>query len=388
MEKLTAKSLVKTPLQKSLKGKAGYLTDREIELAYHQGIIHTPRTLMDNQIQPVSLDLRLGHNAYRIQSSFLPENDTVEQKLKDLKLYEVDLRDGGILEKGAIYLIPLLEELDLPAGLFGCTNPKSSTGRLDMFTRVIIDHGHRFDEITPGYKGKLYLEVLSRSFPVRVQEGITLNQLRLKHGNAEIADSQLKTLYKKKPILYHKSGGAVEWDKVKADDGLFISVDLQGANRKNSIVAYKAKANSQVVDLTRTRHYHADDFWEPVYYPKRHRLILEPESFYIMMSKEKICIWPDLVSEMVAYEPNSGELRTHYAGFFDPGFGHAAAGGAGSRGVLEVRCHEAPFVLEHGQIVGRLVYERMDEVPEQLYGADIASNYQGQGLKLSKHFKT
>lgn len=390
MKKLTAKSLVKTPLQKSLKGKAGYLTDREIELAYHQGIIHTPRTLMDNQIQPVSLDLRLGHNAYRIQSSFLPENDTVEQKLKDLKLYEVDLRDGGILEKGAIYLIPLLEELDLPAGLFGCTNPKSSTGRLDMFTRVIIDHGHRFDEITPGYKGKLYLEVLSRSFPVRVQEGITLNQLRLKHGNAEIADSQLKTLYKKKPILYHKSGGAVEWDKVKADDGLFISVDLQGANRKNSIVAYKAKANSQVVDLTKTRHYHADDFWEPVYYPKRHRLILEPESFYIMMSKEKICIWPDLVSEMVAYEPNSGELRTHYAGFFDPGFGWhpgKSKSNQGTRAVMEVRPHDVPFMIEDGQTFCRMKFEKTISKPLRVYGKQLQSHYHAQELSLSKYFK-
>lgn len=390
MKKLTAKSLVKTPLQKSLKGKAGYLTDREIELAYHQGIIHTPRTLMDNQIQPVSLDLRLGHNAYRIQSSFLPENDTVEQKLKDLKLYEVDLRDGGILEKGAIYLIPLLEELDLPAGLFGCTNPKSSTGRLDMFTRVIIDHGHRFDEITPGYKGRLYLEVLSRSFPVRVQEGITLNQLRLKHGNAEIADSQLKTLYKKKPILYHKSGGAVEWDKVKADDGLFISVDLQGANRKNSIVAYKAKANSQVVDLTKTRHYHADDFWEPVYYPKRHRLILEPESFYIMMSKEKICIWPDLVSEMVAYEPNSGELRTHYAGFFDPGFGWhpgKSKSNQGTRAVMEVRPHDVPFMIEDGQTFCRMKFEKIISKPLRVYGKQLQSHYHAQELSLSKYFK-
>ncbi|MGP0565344.1 MULTISPECIES: 2'-deoxycytidine 5'-triphosphate deaminase [unclassified Nitrospina] len=390
MKKLTAKSLVKTSLQQSLKGKSGYLTDREIELAYHQGIIHTPRTLYDSQIQPVSLDLRLGQKAYRIQSSFLPENETVEKKLKDLKLYEVDLRDGGILEKGAIYLIPLLEELDLPTSLFGCTNPKSSTGRLDMFTRVIIDRGHRFDEIAPGYKGKLYLEVLSRSFPVRVQEGISLNQLRLKQGNAEITDRQLQTLYKKKPILYHKNGGAVDWDKVKADDGLFISVDLQGTNRKNSIVAYKAKANSQVVDLSKTNHYHADDFWEPVYYSKKHRLILEPESFYIMMSKEKICIWPDLVSEMVAYEPNSGELRTHYAGFFDPGFGWHPGKGAksqGTRAVMEVRPHDVPFMIEDGQTFCRMKFERIISEPTRLYGKQLQSHYHTQELSLSKYFK-
>lgn len=389
MKKLTAKALVKTSLQKSLKGKSGYLTDQHIELAYHEGLIHTSSTLWDSQIQPVSLDLRLGQKAYRIQSSFLPENDAVEKKMKDLVLYEVDLRDGGILEKGAIYLIPLLEELDLPASIFGCTNPKSSTGRLDMFTRVIIDRGHRFDEISPGYKGKLYLEVLSRSFPVRVKEGITLNQLRLKQGDPDISDAKLKTLYKKQPILFHKQGGAIDWDKVKADSGLFISVDLHGG-KKDDIVAYKAKANSQVIDLTKTRHYHAEDFWEPVFYPRQHRLILEPESFYIMMSKEKICIYPDLVAEMVAYEPNSGELRTHYAGFFDPGFGWhpgKAKKGQGTRAVMEVRPHDVPFMVEDGQTFCRMKFEKIVDEPERLYGKDLKSNYHIQELSLSKYFK-
>ena len=217
MKKLTAKSLVKKSLQSHLKGKSGYLSDHWIELGCHQGIIQTSSTLWDSQIQPVSLDLRLGAKAYRVQSSFLPENETVETKLKDIQLYEVDLRDGGILEKGAIYLIPLLEELELPSTVYGVTNPKSSTGRLDMFTRVIIDHGHRFDEITPGYKGKLYLEVISRSFPVRVKEGITLNQLRLFQGDPGITDTKLKSLIRKKPILYDIKGPPIKPENVKVD---------------------------------------------------------------------------------------------------------------------------------------------------------------------------
>ncbi len=390
MKKLTAKSLVKKSLQSHLKGKSGYLPDHWIELGCHQGIIQTASTLWDSQIQPVSLDLRLGAKAYRVQSSFLPENETVEIKLKDIQLYEVDLRDGGILEKGAIYLIPLLEELDLPSTVYGVTNPKSSTGRLDMFTRVIIDHGHRFDEITPGYKGKLYLEVISRSFPVRVQEGITLNQLRLFQGDPGIPDTKLKNLIRKKPILYDIKGSPIKLEKLKVDGGLFISVDLAGRG-KNPIVAYKAKTNSSVIDLSKKNHYKPEDFWEPVHLTgSKNRLILEPESFYIMMSKEKICIWPDLVGEMIAYEPNSGELRTHYAGFFDPGFGWqgtSAVKGQGPRAVMEVRPHDVPFMIEDGQTFCRLKFERIIDKPTRVYGKKIDSHYHSQGLTLSKYFK-
>jgi len=391
MKKLTAKSLVKKSLQSHLKGKSGYLPDHWIELACHQGIIQTASTLWDSQIQPVSLDLRLGAKAYRIQSSFLPENETVAAKLKDLQLYEVDLRDGGILEKGAIYLIPLLEELDLPSSVYGVTNPKSSTGRLDMFTRVIIDYGHRFDEITPGYKGKMYLEVISRSFPVRVEEGITLNQLRLVQGHPDIPDTKLKTLIKKKPILYDIKGPPIPPEKVKVEGGLYISVDLAGS-AKNPIVAYKAKTNSSVIDLSKNNYYKPEDFWEPVHLTgKKNRLILEPESFYIMMSKEKICIWPDLVGEMIAYEPNSGELRTHYAGFFDPGFGWqgtSAIKGQGTRAVMEVRPHDVPFMIEDGQTFCRLKFERIIDKPTRVYGKKIDSHYHAQALTLSKYFKS
>ena len=391
MKILSAKSHLSKELIKSLKGKSGYLANQSIELACHEGIIHSRVTLLASQFQPVSLDLRLGAIAYRIQSSFLPENDTVQTKLKEVKLYEVDLRDGGILEKGAIYLIPLLEELDFPKSLHGRTNPKSSTGRLDMFTRVIVDHGHRFDEIPNGYTGKIYLEVIPRSFPVRVREGLHLNQLRIFMGNSHISDIQLKSHYKKTPILVHDDWAPIGMADVKVDNGLFVSLDLSGT-RKDRIVAYKAKTNSSVIDMSLNRHYHPMDFWEPITLTqiRNRRLILEPENFYIMMSKEKICIWPHLLAEMVAYEPNSGELRTHYAGFFDPGFGwHGgkALKYQGTRAVMEVRPHDVPFMVEDGQTFCRLTFENVIEKPNKVYGKKIQSNYHSQELALSKYFK-
>ena len=391
MKTLSAKSYLSRGLVRSLRGKSGYLTNQFIELACHEGIIHSRVTLLASQFQPVSLDLRLGSHAYRIQSSFLPENDTVEIKLNEVKLYDIDLRDGGILEKGAIYLIPLLEELDFPKNFQGRTNPKSSTGRLDMFTRVIVDHGHRFDEVPSGYKGKMYLEVIPRSFPVRVREGLRLNQLRVFQGDPHLSDIQLKNHYKKTPILFSDAGRLVGVDKVKIDNGLFISLDLAGT-RRDRVVAYKAKTNSSVIDMSLNRHYHPMDFWEPITLTqiRNKRLILEPESFYIMMSKEKICIWPHLLAEMVAYEPNSGELRTHYAGFFDPGFGwHGGKTlkNQGTRAVMEVRPHDVPFMVEDGQTFCRLKFESVIEKPTKVYGKKLKSNYHSQGLALSKYFK-
>ena len=391
MKTLSAKSHLSREVVRSLRGKSGYLANQSIELACHEGMIHSRVTLLASQFQPVSLDLRLGSNAYRIQSSFLPENDTVDTKLNEVKLYEIDLRDGGILEKGAIYLIPLLEELDFPKNFQGRTNPKSSTGRLDMFTRVIVDHGHRFDEVPSGYKGKMYLEVIPRSFPVRVREGLRLNQLRIFQGDPHLSDIQLKNHYKKTPILFGDAGRAVGVGQVKIDNGLFISLDLAGT-RRGRVVAYKAKTNSSVIDMSLNRHYHPMDFWEPITLTqiRNKRLILEPESFYIMMSKEKICIWPHLLAEMVAYEPNSGELRTHYAGFFDPGFGwHGGKTlkNQGTRAVMEVRPHDVPFMVEDGQTFCRLKFESVIEKPTKVYGKKLKSNYHSQGLALSKYFK-
>ncbi len=389
MKPLAAKSLLSQDLSTSIKNRSGYLPIQMLELAYHQGIIHAKTSLVESQFQPASLDLRLGEKAFRVQSSFLPETGTVESKLKDLLMYPVDLRDGGILERGAIYLIPLMEELELPRDLYGRTNPKSSIGRLDMFTRVITDYGHRFDEIIPGYKGKLYLEVIARSFPVRVTEGLTLNQLRLIRKEPDISNKALKDYYRKQPILFDPSGKPLPLEEVIVDDGIYIGIDLSSKGKEP--IAFKAKSNSAVIDLSKTRHYDVLDFWEPIFKNKKKRLILEPESFYIMMSKEKICIWPNLLAEMVAYEPNSGELRTHYAGFFDPGFGwHGGKSlkNQGTRAVMEVRPHDVPFLVEDGQTFCRLKFEKVIEEPRIIYGKDIQSNYHSQKLTLSKFFKS
>ena len=372
-----------------LKGKPGYLPCQLIEQVHRQGMIRSQETILASQIQPVSMDLRLGPKAYRIQCSFLPENEPVETKLKEVSLYDFDITDGGILEKNAIYLIPLMEELSLSSSLCGLANPKSSTGRLDMFTRVIVDGGHRFDEIPLGYKGKLYLEIISRSFPVKIHAGLSLNQLRLANVSSQSLDKKKLVLkYRNNPILFDRSGFSIPVDEVKVEEGIYVSVDVSG-DQPDSIIAYKAKTNSTVIDLSKTKYYKAEEFWEPIYRNKKNWLILEPESFYIMMSKERVCIWPDWLAEMVAYEPNSGELRTHYAGFFDSGFGWNGTDdliNQGTRAVMEVRPHDVPFMVEDGQTFCRLKFEKVVERPEKLYGLSLNSNYHSQGLALSKYF--
>ncbi len=387
----TAKSPDKRLLH-ALEGRSGYLPCQMIEQAYLEGHIHAESPVFQTQFQPVSLDLRLGAKAHRIQCSFLPENETVESKLKEVALYEFDLLGaGGVLEKGAIYLIPLLEEVNFPPELFGLANPKSSTGRLDMFTRVIVDHGHRFDEIPAGHKGKLYLEIIPRSFPVKVKAGLSLNQLRVgSTASVTLEKQSLAEDYKKSPILFDREGAEIPFENVKVDSGLFIGVDLCGGGEQD-IIAYKAKTNSSIIDLSKTHHYEPLEFWEPIYRTRNNRLILEPESFYIMMSKEKVCIWPHLLAEMVAWEPNSGELRTHYAGFFDPGFGWNQTDskhGQGTCAVMEVRPHDVPFMVEDGQTFCRLKFEQMVDEPDKVYGKNIESHYHSQGLALSKYFKT
>ena len=381
--------ILESDLMAYLKGKSGYLPCQLIEQAHRQGMIHSQEPIESSQIQPVSLDLRLGPKAYRIQCSFLPENEPVETKLKEICLYDFDITDGGILEKNAIYLIPLMEELALPSSLYGLANPKSSTGRLDMFTRVIVDKGHRFDEIPRGYRGKLYLEIISRSFPVKVHAGLSLNQLRLTYAQSPTLGKQgLELKYKNHPILFDRNGFVIPFDQIKVESGIYISLDISG-DQPESIIAYKAKTNSTVIDLSKIRHYKVDEFWEPIYRNKNNRLILEPESFYIMMSKERVCIWPDWLAEMIAYEPNSGELRTHYAGFFDSGFGWNGTDelmNQGTRAVMEVRPHDVPFMVEDGQTFCRLKFEKVVERPEKVYGLALNSNYHSQGLALSKYF--
>ncbi len=381
--------ILESDLMAYLKGKSGYLPCQLIEQVHRQGMIHSQEPIESSQIQPVSLDLRLGPKAYRIQCSFLPENEPVETKLKEICLYDFDITDGGILEKNAIYLIPLMEELALPSSLYGLANPKSSTGRLDMFTRVIVDKGHRFDEIPRGYRGKLYLEIISRSFPVKVHAGLSLNQLRLTYAQSPTLGKQgLELKYKNHPILFDRNGFVIPFDQIKVESGIYISLDISG-DQPESIIAYKAKTNSTVIDLSKIRHYKADEFWEPIYGNKKNRFIVDAESFYLMMWKVWVCIWPDWLAEMIAYEPNSGELRTHYAGFFDSGFGWNGTDelmNQGTRAVMEVRPHDVPFMVEDGQTFCRLKFEKVVERPEKVYGLALNSNYHSQGLALSKYF--
>lgn len=290
-------------------------------------------------------------------------------------MHRVDLSEGAVLEKGCVYLVPLMERLTLPLGLRAVANAKSSTGRLDLLTRVVTDDGTEFDRIPDGYDGPLYAEICPRSFSVLVRPGMRLNQVRFRQGDAVLDDDALRALHADQPLV---DGEAV------IDAGLGFSVDLRPA--KGDLVGYRAKPHTGVIDLDLIGAYPAQEFWEDIRTTEG-RIILDPGAFYILVSREAVTIPPAYAAEMAPYLAMVGEFRVHYAGFFDPGFGHSDAGGAGARGVLEVRCHEAPFVLEHGQVVGRLLYERMSEEPQRLYGREIASNYQGQGLKLAKHFR-
>ena len=356
---------------------SGVLPDQSIQKMIDSATISAKPPILSEQIQPASLDLRLGNTAWRVRASFLSgEERQLADRLKDFEMHEIDLRRGAVLEKGCVYVLPLMESLDLPDDIQAVANAKSSTGRLDLLTRVITDNGTEFDRIRPGYKGPLYAEICPRSFSVLVRPGMRLNQIRFRQGQAILNDSELSELHASDHLV---SGEAV------ISDGLGFSVDLKPAN--GTLVGYRAKPHTGVIDLDRIGAYDPPEFWEEVH-SSDGQIILDPGAFYILVSREAVHIPPAYAAEMAPFLAMVGEFRVHYAGFFDPGFGHQAAGGGGSRGVLEVRCHEAPFVLEHAQIVGRLVYEKMLKEPAQLYGAGIASNYQGQGLKLSKHFKS
>jgi len=341
-----------------------------------RGEITADPGVTDAQVQPASLDLRLGLRAWRVRASFLAgAGASVAERLGEFEMHQIDLAPGAVLEKGCVYVVPLMEGLALPEGVSAMANAKSSTGRLDLLTRTITDGGVEFDRIPAGYTGPLYAEICPRSFSVLVRPGMRLNQIRFREGEAVLDDAELNALHAETPLV---DGAAV------IAEGLGFSVDLRPEG--GTLVGYRSRPHTGMIDLDRIGHYDPAEFWEEVR-TDTGRIILDPGAFYILVSREAVCIPPMYAAEMAPYLAMVGEFRVHYAGFFDPGFGHAQAGGTGSRGVLEVRCHEAPFVLEHGQIVGRLIYERMDERPQTLYGADIASNYQGQGLKLSKHFR-
>lgn len=353
----------------------GVLPDSEIRKLIDTGAITADPAIIPEQIQPASLDLRLGTTAYRLRASFLAgKGRRVEDRLSDFQMHQMDLTNGAVLERGCVYLVPLIERVTLPAGLSAVANAKSSTGRLDLLTRLVADDGTEFDRLPENYDGPLYAEICPRSFSVLVRPGMRLNQLRLRDGQAVLSDAELRDLNAREPLV---GGDAL------IDQGLGFSVDLRPET--GDLVGYRARPHSGVIDLDRIGEYDAREFWDELR-TSDGRLILDPGAFYILVSRESVAIPADYAAEMAPYLAMVGEFRVHYAGFFDPGFGIGEAG-TGARGVLEVRCHEAPFVLEDGQVVGRLVYERMSTRPDRLYGTGIKSNYQGQGLKLAKQFR-
>ena len=367
-------------------GKEGVLPVQHLADAISADVISGGGfTIPPENLQPASLDLRLGEVAYRIRCSFLPDDQAVDRKLKDVIIDELNLHtDGAVLETNRPYLIPLKERLALPPDVRGRTNPKSSTGRIDVFTRVITDESYRFDEIAPGYEGPLYLEVVPLSFAVRVREDLSLCQLRLSVGRSQLDDDDVRDFHARQPLLF-KGGKAVSPDKLALANGMFLSLDLQGD--VDSRVGYRAKGNAPLLDLTKPALREPRRYWDPVLSEEQDRIVLDPQKFYLLMSDEAVSIPSTLAANMTAYDPTSGELRTHYAGFFDPGFGYDAEDRFhGSRAALEVRAHDVPFMIEHGQRVCKLTFEHMLEAPTVLYGEAIGSSYQQQHETLGKYF--
>jgi len=362
----------------------GIVPSQELRAMVLRKEIFALEPIADDQFQPASLDLRLGPTAYRVRASFLPGKGSVKAKLDEFAMHAMDITSGGVLEKGCVYIIPLLEGLDLRHRTAAMGNPKSSTGRLDVFTRLITDGGTAFDQVREQYSGMLYAEVSPRTFSVLVRKGSRLSQLRLRRGRPIASDGFMRRLQEEHGLVQLPDDDDAR--SVEIVNGVPVRVDLQGRH-SGGIIGYRAKSHAGLVDIDRVGHYAVADYWEPVRAPERGGLILDPAEFYILASQEAVRVPPGYAAEMIAYDTLVGEFRVHYAGFFDPGFGHGEAGGEGSRAVLEVRSYEVPFVLEHGQLVGRLAYERLTSVPNVLYGQGVRSSYQGQGIKLSKHFK-
>jgi dCTP deaminase len=361
----------------------GVLPLQMIEEAIRSGHISAVPAISPSQIQPASLDLRLDKVAYRVRASFLPsKRHTVLNRLDDLKLYELDLSSPAVLERGCVYIVPLMEQLNLPVHLSAKANPKSSTGRLDVFARLITDYGSQFERVPAGYKGRLYIEVVPRTFSIRVRQGTTLNQLRLIRGNPISSDATLAALHETETLVYEPDRSPAE---ARISKGLTVSISLE-PEQASELIGYRAKKDAPLIDLDMRDHYDPKDFWEPLFPSKSRALVLSPEEFYVLGSRERISIPPEFAAEMVPYDPALGEFRIHYAGFLDPGFGYDD-NVRGTAAVLQVRSHEVPFVFEHGQLVGTLVFERLLAKPDRLYGAQSGSSYQHQRLSLSKQFK-
>lgn len=365
--------------------KSGILPSQEIQELIRNGKVRARSEISDDQIQPASIDLRLGDKAHRISASFLPTGESlIDPKIRELQLEEIDLSRPALLKPGNVYIARVMEYLDLPPDMRGKANPKSTTGRLDIFTRLLTEGQSTFEIVPTGYTGDLYVEIFPRTFPIIVRSGTKLNQLRFFRGEPQSDDEQLRKLAQKRPLVYENGGRA---NKAVIRQGLRLCIDLGGS--AGSVVAYKAKETEVAIDLTKIAAYDPTEFWELYRANDIHGgLVLNPGEFYLLASKEKISVPPDHAAEMESYDPSIGEFTVHYAGFFDPGFGYGASGEIkGTNAVLEVRAHEVPILLEDEREVGRLKYYEMADRPEKVYGVNIGSSYQQQGLALSKQFK-
>jgi dCTP deaminase len=361
----------------------GILPSQGIRDLIASGRVTATPAISEEHIQPASLDLRLGDVAHRVQASFLPGPRTVESKIKELRMTRVDLTKAAVFEKGCVYIVPLLEELNLPESISAIANPKSTTGRLDIFTRLITDRGVAFDHVPAGYTGRLYAEIASRTFTVAVRAGMRLNQLRFVRGKPTSPDALINRLDDEENLVYLDEEKTA---KALVDRGLRVKVNLEGS-RPAEVIAYKARKHAPVIELDRLDYYSPEEFWEARTQSDSKSLILEPGDFYILASKERVRVPPEYAAEMVAFDPSAGEFRIHYAGFFDPGFGYGSGDIQGTRAVLEVRAHEVPFMVDHEQVVGRLTYMHLLSRPDKIYGTNIGSSYQHQALTLSKQFR-
>ena len=372
-----------------LKSATGVLPSQELQALIQQGVITAEAPVADSQIQPASMDLRLGAKAWRVAASFLPgAKSTVRKKIDELKIYDLDLSTPKVLEKGSIYIVQLMEAVKLPPNFYGRSSPKSTTGRLDLFTRLITDHCIEYEFVEDRYAGALYLEIVPIHFSVIVRAGTSLNQLRIIHGtpsspDVDESDTKIEDLDRKERLVYDENSDP---HKAKIWDGLMLTIDLAGRN-PGDVVGFKARPNTTPIDLALKGHYEAHEFWEPIHGAPNKPVILHPDDFYILASKERVRVPHDYAGRLIEIDPSYGEFRVHYAGFFDPGFGYGNNDVLGTRAVLEVRAHEVPFQMEDGQVVGRLKYEKLVAPPAKIYGLDIGSSYQSQGVALSKQFK-
>lgn len=366
---------------KAIPSGAGVLPFQAINAMIHSREIIAEDPFAQDQVQPASIDLRLGSVAYRVPASFLPgPGFSVRDRIRDFSWYHVDISDGAVLERGSIYIIPLLERVRLPTRISAFANPKSSTGRLDIFTRLITDRATHFDSVEAGYEGPLYAEVSPRTFSVKVRRGSRLNQLRfrrVRRGSVATTGLALKRLHAETPLVHGS-----DTDLVFREDSIGLTLDLRGEGPLG-LVGYRAKNNTDIIDIDLKDHYDVLSYWDPIFARTGKGIVLTPDDFYILATKECVTVPPMYAAEMLPYDTLVGEFRVHYAGFFDPGFGYPS----GTKAVLEVRSHEVPFLLEHEQIVAWLRYEQLADKPDRLYGSELRSHYQNQGLTLAKHFK-